>query len=234
MNDKIKILIVEDDINLGFMLMEYLENEGFDVKLYRDGETGYKACISGKFDFFILDLMLPKMDGFTIVKEVRKKEIQTPIIMLTARSLSTDKIKGFNLGIDDYVTKPFNEEELACRINAILQRQNKNENSLKIIQIGSYTFNQSNQNLSGYGSTKRLTKKEAEILKMLGVSKNKIVKRSEILIEIWGDNDYFSGRSLDVFVSKLRKYLQKDKTISIESIPSVGLILNTKPIEQKQ
>ena len=229
MNNKIKILIVEDDINLGFMLMEYLENEGFDVKLYRDGETGYKACISGEFDFFILDLMLPKMDGFSIVKKVRKKEIQTPIIMLTARSLSNDKIKGFNLGIDDYVTKPFNEEELVCRINAILQRQNnKNEHSLTIIQIGSYTSNQSNQNLCGYGITKRLTKKETEILKMLSISKNKIVKRSEILTEIWGDDDYFSGRSLDVFVSKLRKYLQKDKNISIESIPSVGLILNIK------
>ena len=207
------------------MLMEYLENEGFDVKLYRDGETGYNACVSGKFDFFILDLMLPKMDGFTIAKKVREQQIKTPIILLTARSLPEDKIKGFKIGIDDYVTKPFNEEELICRINAVLQRTNQTENLSEIISIGKFTFNCSNHDLCGFGETKRLTKKEADILTMLGIAKNKIVNRSEILTKIWGDDDYFSGRSLDVFVSKLRKYLQKDTAISIESIPTVGLIL---------
>ncbi len=225
MNNKTKILLVEDDVNLGFMLMEYLESEGFDVKLYRDGATGYNACINGSFDFLILDLMLPKMDGFTIAKKVREKQIKTPIIMLTARSLPEDKIKGFSLGIDDYVTKPFNEEELICRIKAVLQRTNNTEQTTEINNIGKYVFNCSNQNLCGFGETKRLTKKEAAILTLLCQSKNKIVKRSEILTKIWGDDDYFSGRSLDVFVSKLRKYLQKDNNVTIESIPTVGLIL---------
>jgi len=225
MSNKIKVILVEDDINLGFMLREYLETEHFDVKLYRDGELGYNACISGNFDFIILDLMLPKMDGFTIAKNIRAKQISTPIIMLTARSLPEDKIKGFKTGIDDYVTKPFNEEELVCRINAVLQRTNYTDNLPEIFSIGNFTFNCNNQNLSGFGTTKRLTKKEADILLMLCISKNKIVKRSYILNTIWGNDDYFNGRSLDVFISKIRKYLKMDKTVSIESIPTVGLIL---------
>lgn len=231
MQDKIKILVVEDDLNLGFMLKEYLESEGFDVKLYRDGETGLQGYLSGIYDLCILDLMLPKMDGFTLAEAIRKDGKRVPIIMLTARSMSEDKIKGFSLGIDDYITKPFNEVELVCRIHAILERvqaYKPKTHDVPEFEIGQYAYNCKTQTLNGLGNAKRLTKKEAEILKILCRSKNEIVDRSEILKQVWGDDDYFMGRSLDVFISKLRKYLKEDPNLSIESIPNVGLILHEK------
>lgn len=231
MADPVKILIVEDDLNLGFMLREYLESEGFDAKLYRDGESGLLGYQNGSFDICILDLMLPKMDGFTLAEEIRKDGKRVPIIMLTARSMSEDKVKGFNLGIDDYVTKPFDEVELVCRVNAILQRVNSSSvpaSEKTAYSIGDYSFNCGNLTLCGPSEDKRLTKKEAAILKMLCDSKNQIVDRSVILKSVWGDDDYFMGRSLDVFISKLRKYLKDDPNLSIESIPSVGLILHDK------
>lgn len=231
MSDKVKILLVEDDLNLGFMLREYLEKEGFDAKLYRDGESGLQGYQNGTFDICILDLMLPKIDGFTLAEEIRKDGKRIPIIMLTARSMSEDKIKGFSLGIDDYVTKPFNEEELVCRVNAILERVNivpATVHEKPEFEIGVYSYNCKNQTLYGPCEEKRLTKKEAAILKILCKSKNQIVERSAILKSVWGDDDYFMGRSLDVFISKLRKYLKDDPNLSIESIPSVGLILHEK------
>jgi DNA-binding response OmpR family regulator len=230
MTDTIKILLVEDDLNLGFMLREYLEAEGFDAKLYRDGESGLQGYNNGSFDLCILDLMLPKMDGFSLAEEIRKDGQRVPIIMLTARSMSEDKIKGFGLGIDDYVTKPFDEQELVCRINAILQRVGSDggQSEKSEFSIGNYSYNCGNQQLCGPSMSKRLTKKEAAILKMLCESKNQIVERSTILKSVWGDDDYFMGRSLDVFISKLRKYLKDDPNLSIESIPSVGLILHVK------
>ncbi len=225
---KSKILLVEDDINLGFMLMEYLETHGFETKLYRDGESGYRAYSEGNYDLCVLDLMLPKMDGFTLAKKIRECEAKTPIIMLTARSMDEDKIKGFKIGIDDYVTKPFNEEELVYRINAVLNRYRpETPEHPKEFSIGDFTFNTSNQSLNGFGVSKRLTKKESEILLLICLEKDTIVKRSKILKAVWGEDDYFTGRSLDVFVSKLRKYLQKDSSISIETIPNVGLMLKT-------
>ena len=231
MTERTKILLVEDDMNLGFMLLEYLESEGFDVKLYRDGESGLSGYQNGNYDLCILDLMLPKMDGFTLAAEIRKGEKRVPIIMLTARSMSEDKIKGFRVGIDDYVTKPFNEEELVYRIKAILERVNAPSMSVMDATehvIGQYHFNCSNQSLEGPSEQRRLTQKEAAVLKILCQSKNNVVKRSNILKSVWGDDDYFMGRSLDVFVSKLRKYLKEDSNLSIESIPSVGLILHVK------
>lgn len=231
MADPVKILIVEDDLNLGFMLREYLESEGFDAKLYRDGESGLQGYQNGEFDICILDLMLPKMDGFALAEEIRKDGKRVPIIMLTARSMSEDKVKGFGLGIDDYVTKPFDEVELVCRINAILQRVNAapiEVSEKPEYSVGNYSFNCRNLTLCGPCEDKRLTKKEAAIFKMLCESKNQVVDRSEILKAVWGDDDYFMGRSLDVFISKLRKYLKDDPNLSIESIPSVGLILHDK------
>lgn len=231
MDKKIRILLVEDDLNLGFMLREYLESEGFDAKLYRDGESGLVGYQNGTFDLCVLDLMLPKMDGFVLAEAIRKDEKRVPIIMLTARSMSEDKIKGFGLGIDDYVTKPFDEKELVCRIYAILERAKatspKPEKS-PLFEIGSYAFNCANLTLTGPSGDKRLTKKEAAVLRMLCQSKNEIASRSDILKSVWGDDDYFMGRSLDVFISKLRKYLKDDANICIESIPSVGLILHVK------
>ena len=226
----IKILLVEDDVNLGFLLIEFLESNGFDVKLYRDGETGYKGFQNGQFDFCILDVMLPHSDGFTLAKKIRTENKKIPIIMLTARSLKENKIKGFNIGIDDYITKPFDEEELVCRIKAILMRVDT-EDRIKdaiLFKIGKYNFDYKNQMLSFKDSKKRLTTKEGEILRFLCLSKNKIVKRKDIMISAWGDDDYFIGRSLDVFISKLRKHLDKDPNIKIESIPRVGVVLSDK------
>ena len=229
MPKKKKILLVEDDINLGFMLLEYLEEHGFDVKLYRDGESGYNAYNNGYYDFCILDLMLPKMDGFTLAEKIRTHTTKTPILMLTSRTMDEDKLKGFKLGIDDYVTKPFNEEELVYRIHAILDRvQSATPKFSKEYRIGKFIFNRTNLSLIGCNTSKRLTKKEAEILLRLSDSKNEIVSRSELLKDVWGEDDYFTGRSLDVFVSKLRKYLKQDPSISINSIPNVGLILKVE------
>ncbi len=226
---KIKILLVEDDVNLGFMLMEYIEANGFEVKLYRNGESAYKAYEKGTYDFCILDLMLPKMDGYTLARKIRSHKVKTPIIMLTSRSSDEDKLNGFKIGIDDYVTKPFNEEELVYRINAILDRTQVMEPQfLKKYSIGQFIFNRADLSLAGFNESKRLTKKEAEILLWLCDSKNEIVKRSEILKAIWGEDDYFTGRSLDVFISKLRKYFKKDPSISIVAIPNVGLTLKAK------
>ena len=226
MSAKSKILLVEDDTNMGFMLAEYLETHGFDAKLYRDGESAYRAYADGAYDLCVLDLMLPKMDGFTLAKKIRESDVKTPIIMLTARSMDEDKIKGFKIGIDDYVTKPFNEEELVYRIYAILNRyQPKQPPHPETFSIGGFTLNTSMLTLIGFGIHKRLTKKEAEILTLLCINKNRIVKRSDILLAVWNEDDYFTGRSLDVFVSKLRKYLQPDASVCIETIPNVGLLL---------
>ena len=227
---KIKILLVEDDVSMGFLLAEYLEDNNFDVKLYRDGESGLKAWETGNFNFCIFDIMLPKLDGFSLAKQVREINKKIPIILLTAKSMKEDKIKGFNLGIDDYITKPFDEEELLCRINAILMRTKPEIEKLNtsIFNIGTYRFNADNQALICNENTKRLTKKEAEIMQLLCVSLNSIIKREDILLSVWGQNDYFTGRSLDVFITKLRKYLKNDNTIKIESIPRVGYVLSDK------
>ncbi len=225
---KTKILLVEDDLSLGFLLTEYLEDSGFEVKCYIDGEQGLSAWNSGRFDFCILDIMLPKLDGFTLAKLIREQNKNVPIILLTAKSMKEDKIHGFNLGIDDYITKPFDEEELLCRINAILVRvgSSKKEVDENIFQIGVYRFDRANQALIFKANKRRLTKKESEVLEVLCRSKNNISKRDEILFNIWGDNNYFAGRSLDVFITKLRKYLKEDPNVKIDGIPTVGYILS--------
>jgi len=223
----IKILLVEDDTNLGFLLLEFLESNGFDVKLYRDGVSALNGFSSTAFDFCILDVMLPKMDGFTLAEEIRKVNKKVPVIFLTARSMKEDKLKGFGIGIDDYVTKPFDEDELLFRIQSILSRVNpeeEKENKL-IYQLGKYTFDVQNQMLKLNNESKRITSKESKILAILAKSKNNIVPREDIMEAVWGETDYFIGRSLDVFVSKLRKHLHAEPKIKIETIPTVGIIL---------
>ncbi len=228
--DKVKILLVEDDLNLGFLLVEFLESNNFDVKLYKDGHSGFNAYKVGSFDFCILDIMLPKLDGFSLAAKIKTENKDIPIIFLTAKSLKEDKIKGFKIGIDDYITKPFEEEELLYRINAILKRVGKNNTSedVDVFKIGKFTLDVRNQNLICNDSERRLTVKECDILRLLCLSKNKLVRRDDILVSVWGDNDYFIGRSLDVFVSKLRKYLESDPNVKIENIPRTGLILSDK------
>jgi len=225
---KIKILLVEDDTNLGFLLLEFLETNGFDVKLYRDGETGYSGFKNGFFDFCILDVMLPNLNGFDLAKRIRAENKKIPIIFLTAKSHKSDVVKGFNTGVDDYITKPFDEDELLCRINAIFTRagHETDDCNLNVFNIGSYHFDYPNHLLVYKGNSKRLTTKESEVLRFLCMSKGKICKRDDLLISIWGTNDYFTGRSLDVFITKIRKYLGKDQKIKIESIPRTGYILS--------
>ena len=219
-------MLVEDDLNLGFLLVEFLELKGFSAKLYRDGQTAFTGFQGGHFDFCILDVMLPKMDGFTLAKKIKVLNPQIPIIFLTARSLKEDKMKGYEIGVDDYVTKPFDEDELLYKINAILNRSKISTGSTDdIFQIGKYHFDFKNQSLVLGDDKRRLTERESNILKMLCLSKNNVIRREQILTAVWGENDYFAGRSLDVFISKLRKYFSGDSSICIDNIPKVGFML---------
>ncbi|MDP1725594.1 MAG: response regulator transcription factor [Bacteroidota bacterium] len=229
MNDPLKILLAEDDLNLGVLLVDYLENEGFDVKLCKDGELALKAFHCQKFHLCLLDVMLPKMDGFQLAKTIRTKDKKIPILFITARSLKEDKLKGYDLGADDYITKPFDEEELLWKIKAVIRRipAQKEGNTIGIISLGKFQFDFNNQSLIIAGKTKRITEKESEILKYLCEHKNKLVKREDMLKDLWGENDYFLGRSLDVFITKIRKYLKEDPQLSIENVFGVGFILNT-------
>jgi len=225
--NKLNILLAEDDLNLGFLLVEFLESRGLQVKLYRDGEIAFKGFQSGDFNFCLFDVMLPKLDGFTLAKKVKAIDPEIPIIFLTARGMKEDKLKGYTVGADDYITKPFDEDELLCKIMAICNRLDFSKvSSPKIFQIGKYEFDFDNLSLSIDGKVKRLTTREAEVLRMLCLSKKNVVRREQILTAIWGENDYFAGRSLDVFISKLRKYFAEDSNVSIENIIKVGFLLH--------
>ena len=204
MKDKTRILLVEDDTNLGFLLVDFLELNDFNVKLYLDGESGLEAFKNSKYDFCILDIMLPKLDGFDLAKEIKKLNPLVPVFMLTAKAMDEDKIRGFNIGVDDYVTKPFNETELVCRIKAILARVNMSTTDTapekSSYGIGEYEFIWKKQVLLIQKSERRLTKTESDILRVLCNSQNEVVSRTEIMEAVWGDDDYFIGRSLDVFI----------------------------------
>jgi DNA-binding response OmpR family regulator len=227
-DQKLKILLAEDDLNLGILLVDYLETEGFEVKLCKDGDVALKAFGNQHYDICLLDVMMPKVDGFTLAAEIRKSKKDVPIIFITARSLKEDKLKGYGLGADDYITKPFDEEELLWKIKAVIRRVpgTKSDHKPEIISIGKYAFDFANQCLSIEGKMKRITEKESDILKYLSNRRNKVVKREEMLKELWGENDYFLGRSLDVFITKIRKYLKEDETLSIENVFGVGFIFN--------
>jgi DNA-binding response OmpR family regulator len=224
---RLNILLVEDDLNLGFLLAEFLENQGMQVKLCRDGESGFAGFKNGNFNFCILDVMLPKLDGFSLAKKIKTIKPNVPVIFLTARGMKEDKLKGYSIGADDYIAKPFDEDELLCKIKAITNRVDfSGDFNDSVFQIGAYQFDYNNQALELNGIIKRLTSREAEVLRMLCLSKNNIVKREQILVAIWGENDYFYGRSLDVFISKLRKYFAGDPNVKIENVPTVGFLLS--------
>ncbi|MDP2385736.1 MAG: response regulator transcription factor [Bacteroidota bacterium] len=226
--EKHKILLAEDDLNLGVLLVDFLEAEGFDVKLCKDGELALKAFHSNSFDLCLLDVMMPKMDGFALAEVMRLKDKRIPIIFITAKSLKEDKLKGYDLGADDYITKPFDEEELLWKIKAVIRRipENNSSGKTEIISIGQYLFDFTNQSLSIDGKTKRITERESDILNYLSNHRNKVIKREELLKDLWGENDYFLGRSLDVFITKTRKYLKEDPSLSIENVFGVGFIFN--------
>lgn len=227
-----KIILVEDDVNLGFLLVEFLESNGFEVKLYRDGTTALQGFTLSHFDFCIIDVMLPGIDGFTLTGKLKEINQDIPVIILSARSMKEDKLTGFRLGIDDYITKPFDEEELLFRIRAVLNRLQNSKSSTthdpKPVTIGRYKFDPMNMVLTFDGIDQRITVKESRILQILAVKKNNIVTRDEIMVTVWGESDYYTGRSLDVFISKLRGYLKNDPSLQIVTVPTVGYLLEDK------
>lgn len=224
--DKASVLLLEDDPNLGFVLREFLEHKAFDVTLKEDGEQGLKAFNNKPYDICVVDIMMPKMDGFTFTKHVRKTDQATPIIFLTAKSMKEDKIEGFKVGGDDYLTKPFSMEELEARIEAVLKRTGKGkkeEPAKNTFAIGKYTFDYPTQKLSlKGGEAQKLTTKEADLLRLLCLNANQVLEREIALKLVWGNDSYFTGRSMDVYITKLRKFLKDDTNIEIVNVHGTG------------
>ncbi|MBN9293253.1 MAG: response regulator transcription factor [Flavobacteriia bacterium] len=227
---KAKILLAEDDTSLGFVIADQLRSEGYHVTLCSNGVEAYQRFNEDKYNICIFDVMMPKKDGFSLAEDIRKLDTEIPIIFLTAKSMTEDKIKGFEAGGDDYLTKPFNFDELHMRIKALLKRVNIiiGEAEEKVIKLASYTFDTENYKLIHPTFEKTLTKKEAQILKMLCKFKNQVVPREVVLNAVWGQDDYFVGRSLDVFITKLRKYLKEDDNVQINNIHGIGFKLEVK------
>ena len=220
---KTRILYVEDDKSLAFITKDHLELHDFEVFHYEDGESAQLAFNNDKFDICIFDVMLPKMDGFALCQYVRQTDPHIPVIMLTAKSLKEDRIAGLKTGADDYLTKPFSIEELILKIQVFLRRNKViSPSGNNSIAIGQYTFDHKNLSLKHNTKDRILTQRESELLKVLVDNKDNVLKRSDILTRIWGEDDYFLGRSLDVFISRLRKYLSMDSKIVIENIHGVG------------
>ncbi|OJJ18608.1 hypothetical protein BKI52_23640 [marine bacterium AO1-C] len=222
------ILLAEDSQTLGYILSEYLEMHDFQVIWAKDGKEGLECFQKNAIDLCILDVMMPEQDGFTLAKNIKAMNRATPIIFLTAKSLKTDKLKGFRLGADDYIVKPIDEELLVARVQAVLNRTQAQDSATtkETYHIGQYVFDYDTQVLAWNNQQQKLSQREAEVLKMLCVNKNQVMKRDIALKQIWGDNDYFTRRSMDVFISKLRKYLQHDSTVKITNIHGKGFILS--------
>lgn len=229
--NKPKILYVEDDIDLSFVTKDNLEIKGYDIAYCKDGKEAWSEFNKNDFDLCILDVMLPEMDGFTLAKKIREINEDIPIIFLSAKSLKEDRIEGLVVGGDDYITKPYSIQELVLKIEVFLKRNKistgKN-NSKTIFQIGEFNFNAQTLELSFKNISKRLTSREAELLKYLCLNQDKVVKKEDILIEVWDNDSYFNSRSLDVFISRLRKYLKDDSSIQINNIHGIGFILSVK------
>jgi DNA-binding response OmpR family regulator len=227
---KIKILLAEDDTNLGFVISDQLKEEGYHVTLTLDGVDALQRFNQDQFHICIFDVMMPKKDGFTLAKDIRKVNTEIPILFLTAKSMTEDKIEGFKIGGDDYLTKPFSFEELNLRIKSLLKRININESEEveKVFKIGNYVFDTENYAIQNPTFSKTLTKKEAQILTILCKHKNQVVSREIVMNGVWGIEDYFIGRSLDVFITKLRKYLSEDKNIQILNIHGIGFKLEVQ------
>jgi DNA-binding response OmpR family regulator len=221
-----RILLVEDDPSLGFVIKDNLSMRGYDVTLCKDGLEGEKSFHSAFYNLCIFDIMLPKKDGFSLARSVRSRNASIPILFLTAKSMMEDKLEGFKSGADDYITKPFSLEELLCRIEVFLRRSPMQVSlDEKVVTLGQYRFDFSNLTLTNDASEKTLTQKEAEVLKLLYQNRDRVLKREEILKHVWGDDDYFMGRSMDVFISKLRKYLKEDTSVQIVNYHGVGFKL---------
>lgn len=226
-NRTIRVLLAEDDENLGLLLKEYLNAKEYDVDLYKDGERAYRGFQNNYYDICILDVMMPIKDGFTLAKEIRMTNSTMPILFLTAKSMKEDVIEGFSIGADDYMTKPFSIEELLMRLEAILRRTRKDSNTeaQTTFQIGKYYFDYTKQTLEWDGETRKLTTKESELLKYLCINKNALLDRNFALKTIWIDDSYFNARSMDVYITKLRKYLKDDPSIEIINVRGKGFKL---------
>lgn len=223
MKEEVKILYVEDDEALGFITKDELELVGYQVVHAKDGDEAITQFNENHFDIAVLDIMLPKKDGFSVAQEIRSKNEEMPIIFLSAKSLEEDRLKGFELGADDYLTKPFSMDELLFKLKIFLKRRTLSNPSIKEnYEVGAFTFEPNNLSLSKNDQTFELTAKESDLLLMLVENKNNTVKREDILVKLWGKNDYFLGRSLDVFISRLRKYLVEDSSVEIQTIRGVG------------
>jgi DNA-binding response OmpR family regulator len=224
-----KILLVEDDPTLGYVIKDGLVHKGYDVTLCKDGEQGQSIFQQQLFDLCIFDVMMPKKDGFTLAKEIRDRNTQVPILFVTAKTMLEDKMEGFRAGGDDYIQKPFSMEELVARIEVFLRRSKSNgHEGSATYELGTFKFDAKNFKLNHTTGEKVLTPKEAEVLKLLCIHKDRVLKREEILTTVWGDDDYFMGRSLDVFISKLRKYLKEDSNVEIVNYHGVGFKLEVK------
>lgn len=235
MNDeKVKILLCEDDENLGMLLREYLQTKGYDADLQPDGEAGYKAFTKNKYDLCVFDVMMPKKDGFALAADIRNINSEVPIIFLTAKSMKEDILQGFKLGADDYLSKPFSMEELLSRIESILRRvKGKKVKDVVVFNIGGFIFDAQKQVLTFDGETKKLTTKESELLRLLASNANSILERNYALKSIWEDDNYFNARSMDVYITKLRKLLKPDPSIEIINIHGKGYKL-IAPVNEEE
>ncbi len=227
-DQSLKVLLAEDDKNLGSVLKAYLDAKGYETTLCINGQEAYQAYTRNAYDFCILDIMMPVKDGFTLAEEIRQVDKKTPILFLTAKSLQEDKLKGFSLGADDYMTKPFSMEELMARMKAVLRRaeqSNAGSYQKNVFKVGEYNFDFNRQMLVLGDHEQKLTSKEAELLMMLSKNTNQVLDRSIALKRIWGDDNYFNARSMDVYITKLRKYLKKDPKIELINVHGIGFKL---------
>ncbi len=234
---KFRILLVEDDPNLGQLLCDYLEAKGYEVVHRENGEEGHKAFKEEHFDLLVLDVMMPVKDGFTLAREVRALDRHIPMIFLTAKTMQEDTLEGFRSGADDYITKPFSMEELLARVEAILKRVEKQEEvqgEPYRFRIGSYHFDHRDRILSRDGKEIELTSKENDLMLLLCQHKNQLLEREEALKAVWGDDGYFSGRSMDVYITRLRKYLKEDPDVRIDNVHGRGFQLIVKEDEVKE
>lgn len=225
-NELISVLMVEDDDSLGSILREYLELKGYDVKHAKDGQEGFDLYKSSRFDLILLDVMMPKMDGFELAQKIRESDDYVPIVFLTAKTLQEDKLRGLKYGADDYITKPFSMEELQLRMQNIMKRvrnpQPGKPLDLKEYSIGKFRFNRLLKVITDGENEKKLTDKEAALLEMLIHYKNDTMPRKDALFKIWGDDDYFNGRSMDVYITKIRKVLKQDENLRLNNVHGVG------------
>lgn len=224
---KAKVLLAEDDLSLGYVIKDNLQDAGYEVVLCPDGQTAIEKFDKSQFDICLLDVMMPNKDGFTVARKIRQISDMVPILFLTAKSMEEDKIKGFLTGADDYITKPFSMQELLLRMDVFIRRTRKlHADSVQEYSIGQMKFSYTDLKLHTASDTFTLTQKEADLLKFLCEHANHILKRDEVLLNVWGKDDYFLGRSMDVFMTKLRKYFKADPNIILETIHGVGFRFN--------